>query len=160
MNDGRLEGHSTDVVAFRQVFGRAPEGAPLLVLGAGGSARAAVAAWSRDGVHVSARAPGRATVVGAAVPWGEGLPGAVVVNATPLGMAGEELPESVLAEASFLVDLPYGSAPTPAVVAARAAGLGHVDGIEFLAIQGAASFRWWTGVAVDLDRLIEVARNA
>ncbi|HLV91230.1 MAG: hypothetical protein J5I28_09360 [Acidimicrobiales bacterium] len=159
LRDGVIEAHSTDTVAFGEIFDRVTGPAQLLILGAGGSARAALAAWTGGEVYVSARAMDRAAALGRPVQWGEGVDDAVVVNATPLGMAGESLPPAVLERASFLVDLPYGPAPTPAVETARKAGIELVDGLEFLAIQAEAAFRWWTGETVDLNRLIEVARN-
>lgn len=154
---GVVEGHSTDVEAFSEVFSEWD--GSLLVLGAGGSARAALAAWRGRPAFVSARDPARAAFLGEPVPWGSPVPGALVVNTTPLGMGGEELPEPVLDNASRLVDLPYGYDPTPAVVRAESAGLPVIDGLEFLARQAAASFEWWTGVRVDLASLSRAARN-
>jgi shikimate dehydrogenase len=163
---GILEGHSTDVVAFRQIYqGMKPTG-PLLVLGAGGAAGAALAAWPGSVAHVSTRHPGRAGgpsptgVDVVPIPWGEEVPGALVVNATPLGMAGESLPERVLEAAEGMVDLPYGSGMTPASRWMAARGKPVADGIEFLVRQAAAAFEWWTGVAVDSTGLESVARNA
>jgi shikimate dehydrogenase len=60
-------------------------------------------------------------------------------------MAGEDLPGGVLEGAAGLVDLAYGPAPTPAVVAAARAGLPWVDGIQILVDQAAESFEIWTG---------------
>nr|PZN32063.1 MAG: hypothetical protein DIU67_08765 [Actinomycetota bacterium] len=125
LRDGLIEGHSTDVVAFAEAYGKAPAGAPLLVLGAGGSARAAVAAWQGGRVFVSTRDPQKAASLGTPVPWGEPVEGAVVANATPIGMKGEDLPREVLEAANHLVDLPYGAQETPAVRYARERGIGH-----------------------------------
>lgn len=156
--DGSIEGHSTDTVAFREAFRLAPPGEPLLVLGTGGSARAAIAAWEGR-VIVSARDRAKAEKLGEAAAWGSAVAGAVVVNATPLGMSGEALPPQVLESASLLIDLPYGDRPTPAVEFALARGMALVDGLEFLARQAAASFEWWTGAVVDSALLIDAARN-
>lgn len=156
--DGALEGHSTDTVAFREAYELAPPGRPLLILGSGGSARAALSAWKGD-AFVSARDGAKAGVLGEAVAWGNPVEGAVVVNATPLGMGGQTVPSRVLEAASMLIDLPYGPRPTPAAAWARAREMPLVDGLEFLARQAAASFRWWTGIAVDSAPLIEAARN-
>lgn len=156
--DGEIEGHSTDTVAFRLTYEAGPPGAPLLVLGAGGSARAALAAW--DGkAFVSARDPAKAELLGELVPWGQGVDGAIVVNATPLGMGGEMVPLTALESAALVVDLPYGLTATPSAAWARAQGRPLVDGIEFLALQAAESFLWWTGSVVDSASLVEAARN-
>jgi len=159
---GQIEGHSTDVVAFAELFSVFADA--LLILGSGGSARAALTAWTGAHVFVSARNSDRvaelAGPVGATVvPWGTGVPGALVVNATPLGMSGEHLPEEVLNNATGLIDLPYGDLETPAVGYARAGNIRVVDGLEFLGIQAAASFTWWTGAVVDSMLLVETARN-
>jgi shikimate dehydrogenase len=162
--DGVIEGHSTDTVAFMDLFQAEELGeGPLLVLGGGGSARAALAASDPERpVYVSTRSgviphvEGRAPVL---VPWGSAVVGAVLVNATPLGMTGESLPPGVVEAAAALIDLPYGDAPTAAVRQARAADTPTVDGLEFLARQAGASFTWWTGVAVELEVLVAAARN-
>jgi shikimate dehydrogenase len=167
VRDGVLEGHSTDVVAFDASYALLGDIPALLVLGWGGAANAAVAAWPGDeAAHVSVR--DTAKLAGAMVPgkvvtpvrWGKGVPGALVVNATPLGMHGETLPDGVLTGAAALIDLPYTTAPTPAVIAANDSGILVLDGIAFLASQATASFEWWTGVAVDSGYLESVARNA
>lgn len=166
--DGLVEAHSTDAVAFHEIFDEAGlfgENAPILVLGYGGSARALLAAMERREVHVSGRSLDRAEALAArfvtarARDWGSPVGGAVLVNATPIGMRGERLPSGLLEAVSGLVDLPYGDRQTPAVEAAKMAGLPLVDGIEFLARQAAASFEWWTGRTVDSTVLAEAARN-
>lgn len=166
--NGRVEAHSTDAVAFQEIFGEGgqfPLDAPLLVLGHGGSARALLAAVDRRDVYISGRSQEKAEQLAGrfdtarALAWAVPVSGAVVVNATPIGMRGEVLPLVLLEEASGLVDLPYGESQTPAVSSAGAGGLPVVDGIEFLARQAAASFEWWTGKAVDSTVLAKAARN-
>ena len=71
------------------------------------------------------------------MPFGSPVPGAIVVNATPLGMNGESLPSGLLDQASGLIDLAYGPVDPPATVEARRRGLPLVDGVEFLALQAA-----------------------
>jgi shikimate dehydrogenase len=161
---GRIVGHSTDVVAVAGILSRWGK-SPVLILGAGGSARAALAASDRRPVYLAARRREAALQLAsmgdcaAAIPWGTAVAGAIVVNATPLGMGGETLPSGIVASAAGLVDLPYATAKTPAVAEARRLGIQVVDGIEFLANQAAASFTWWTGESVDSDRMAVLARN-
>ena len=93
------------------------------------------------------------------VPIGVGVSGALVVNATPLGMGGERLPEAITATASGIIDLPYGPGETLTVAGARDAGLPHMDGVEFLVLQAAASFEWWTGVPAPIEVMVRAARN-
>lgn len=161
--EGRVEGHSTDVIAFDEIF-RDVNG-PVLVLGSGGSARAALTARSGADAYLSARNTDRGTQLASEmgarlIPWGEAVPGACVVNATPIGMSGELLPDQVLDRAGWLIDLPYGPRETPAVEGARARNISVVDGLEFLGRQAAASFTWWTGAVVDSQLLVAAARNA
>ncbi len=164
---GLVEAHSTDAIAFEELFDdeRFPEKAPLLVLGSGSTARAALATIRSRPAYVSARSSRNSENLVAryglsgAIPWGEGIAGSLVVNATPLGMNRESLPGSVVAAAVGLIDLPYAAQPTHAAAGARATALPLVDGVEFLARQARASFSWWTGKAVDLAPLVEAARN-
>ncbi|MCB2223587.1 MAG: shikimate dehydrogenase [Actinobacteria bacterium] len=156
---GEVESANTDVGGIAAAARKAgiPSGGPVLVLGAGGSARAAIAAFAGRAVQCSVRRDG--TVPGVpAVPWGVPVDGAVVVNATPLGMEGEPLPDGLLAAASGLVDLPYGARRTPAVAAALAAGIPVADGLAVLVAQAALSFTWWTGVEAPMAVMEAAAR--
>ncbi|MGA7097425.1 MAG: shikimate dehydrogenase [Acidimicrobiia bacterium] len=166
--DDRVEGHSTDVVATRIALQNPELGParPLLVLGAGGAARAVLAGTSDRIVYLSARDQERAEALSATlkgevsvVPWGTAVAGAIVVNATPIGMHGEQMPAGILDVATGLIDLAYGESDTPAVSQARLTGLPVVDGIEFLVLQAAASFEWWTGAPAPVEVMRSAARN-
>ena len=165
--DGEVVGESTDVGALTDVWGRRglPGDVPVLVLGAGGAAAAAVVALRGRKVLVSARREAAAAALAAAHPgavphpWGAPATGAVVVNATPLGMDGEALPEGVMAAASGLVDLAYGPDPTPAVREAGRRNLPAADGIDVLVAQAARSFRLWTGREAPLAVMEAAARR-
>lgn len=163
--NGRLSGHSTDISAMRRLW-PLTQARPTLVLGAGGAAAAACLAAPDGEIYVGARRPGavanladRLQMEIVAVPWEAAVVEAVVVNATPLGMQGESLPDRIVALAAGLIDLAYGPGPTPAVEAARRAGLPTVDGIEFLVAQAADSFRLWTGRKPPLEAMIRAAQN-
>lgn len=155
-------GDSTDSTAFRQILARPDFSrfSSLLVLGAGGSAAAALAAVDFDHhVYVSARRPIQAEELtgrlgGEPIAWGASVATALVVNTTPIGMKGETLPEGILEVASGLIDLPYGSTATPAVDRAAALGIPHVDGHEFLIRQAMEAFSLWTGEEVDYERVV------
>lgn len=165
--DGLVLAHSTDAVAFGEIF--EDDGFKdlnnVLVLGAGGSAAAALGAVKGRNVYLSARDAGAARALAdtfdavALVPWSASVAGAVVVNATPLGMSGEHLPDGIVELAGALVDLPYSGTTTGATANAMGRGIPAVDGLEFLARQAALSFRWWTGEGVDSAVLTEIARN-
>ena len=153
----RLWAHTTDPDGVRFAWEHAglPEDAPVLVLGAGGAASAALTALEGRGCRVSARREEAASaLVGRVAPdasvigWGTAVPGAVVVNATPLGLGGESLPNGVLDEAVGLLEMNYGGGATPAETVLRSRNLPVAPGELMLVGQGAASFAIWTGVAV------------
>lgn len=167
IDSGEVLGHSTDADAFVQLVSsdRFPPDAPLLVLGAGGSAAAALAALGASHViYMAARRPVSAETLigrfgGQAVAWGTPVPGAILINCTPLGMHGESLPGPVLDAAVGLIDLPYGPEDTPAIVQSRASGIAAADGHEFLLRQAIASFAMWTGVDLPLASVAERLRK-
>ncbi|HEX6286251.1 MAG TPA: hypothetical protein VFZ80_02110 [Acidimicrobiia bacterium] len=167
VDQGRIGGHSTDSTAFRALLehDRFAHHGTILVIGSGGSAAAALAAIDPGRrVYVSARRPERAAVLTSTfgadlVAWGAGVAGALVINATPMGMSGESLPEGILAASRGLIDLPYGDTATPAIRWAERTGTPHVDGHEFLIRQAIESFRLWTGVEIRYSHLTDALRN-
>lgn len=172
MTGETMQGHSSDVVAFQGLFSSSDfESAPILVLGSGGSAAAALAcataavfdravyvtSRNRESLsHLIDRFDGLPIEM---IPYGSVVAGAIVVNATPLGMHGEGLPTGVLDVAAGLIDLPYGPNPTRAVAEAQASSIPVCDGYRFLALQAAESFLWWTGHAADVELMETAARN-
>ena len=165
--DGLL-GANTDAPGIVDVWARRhlPTSSPVLVLGGGGAARAALVALEGRDLAVSTRRAGAGVGTAASVAstarevrWGEPVPGAVVVNATPLGMAGEELPAGVVEAASGLLDMPYGDRPTPAVVEAQGRGIPTADGVDLLVAQAGHSFRIWTGRDAPLEVMEAAARS-
>ena len=167
--DGRTLGDSTDGPGFLDALADediAVSGRPVLVLGAGGAARAVVLALGRVGaqVTVAARRPEAAESAAALAPGGAALligaadPSAfaVVVNATPLGMSGGDPlpvdPESLHA-GQAVVDLVYHPADTPLLTAARLRGATAVNGLGMLLHQAARSFTLWTGHPAPLDAM-------
>jgi shikimate dehydrogenase len=161
-DEGSVRGDSTDIDGVITAWGWAglPEDAPVLVLGSGGAAAAAILALEGRELTVAARRLDRAEALLAALAvdarlssLGVPLPGAVVVNSTPVGMRGEALPTDVVAASAGLFDMAYGAGPTPAVRLARQLGLPVVDGWEMLLAQASASFTIWTGMDAPLDEM-------
>ncbi len=152
--DGALVGTNTDVAGVNHALSIIDTGAstPVLVLGGGGAAAAAVVACSSRPIFVATRRRDAAAAVlrttattGTYLHWGQGVAGAVVVNATPLGMHGESLPEPTLATASALIDMTYGSGITPACAWASEHGIPLADGLDMLLGQAYAAFETFTG---------------
>jgi shikimate dehydrogenase len=168
---GGARGHNTDVAGVRYAWRHAslPQ-APVLILGAGGAAAAAAVALAGGEITVSARdrsaAEGlleRTRVRGAVVEWGYPVAGAVVVNATPLGMHGERLPNDLLADAAGLLEMPYASGTTAAEADAAALGLPVSSGADMLLGQAIAAFTLWTGVEAPeavMREAMEAARRS
>jgi shikimate dehydrogenase len=167
--DGRTLGDSTDGPGFLDALaeeGIAVAGQPVLVLGAGGAARAVVLALGRAGaaVTVAARRPDAAESAAALAPGAPAVPlvaadpsgFAVVVNATPLGMSGgDPLPvdPDALHAGQAVIDLVYHPADTPLLTAARARGARAVNGLGMLLHQAARSFNLWTGESAPLEAM-------
>lgn len=168
--NGRLLGENTDAPAFmrclRLQLGFEPANERVVILGAGGAARAAVVALGEAGVRSMAlwnRSADRAAALAAAlegagatlrvVPSGaldRWLPEAtLLVNATSVGLDGSSLPIEhplVGAQGLRVFDMVYGLEGTPLVRHALGQGLVAVDGLWMLVRQAAAAFALWTGV--------------
>ncbi len=162
LGGGRLLGDSTDGEGFIRSLrdaGHDPGGKRVLLLGAGGAARAVALALGREGsaVTVAARRADAARSAAALAPAGEAIewdaarllaPEAdLVVNATPVGMTGDgiAIDPSVLHPGQVVADLVYHPLDTPLLVAARGAGAAVVDGLGMLVHQAALAIERWTG---------------
>ncbi len=155
-DDGRTWAENTDAPALIAALPLAAAGACCLVLGAGGSARAAVWALQDAGareVLVWSRRFERARELGGS-PVKTTRPADLLVNCTPVGL--EELPVDV-GNYGCVVDFAYGDAETTLVAAARDRGIPTVDGLELLVHQGALSFELFTGHPAPLETMREAA---
>lgn len=160
---GRLEGSNTDVAGIRAAVadvGVEPRGADVVVLGAGGAARAAAVAL--DGAHLTfvARRPRDVDVPGRVLAWEDPAwlertrSANLLVNATPLGRRGEmPLRPGALPRAGGVIDLVYVRGGTPLVRKARSLGIRTADGWEILLAQGARSFETWTGLPAPIEAM-------
>jgi shikimate dehydrogenase len=168
-DDGGIWADNTDAPALihalqRQIDIRASS---ALVLGAGGSARAAVWALSDAGagdVRIWNRTPQRAGELAAsfgarAVSDAGELDADILINCTSVGLQEtDELaaltlrPES-LVHHRVIVDFVYRWGGTPLLRAAQAAGVPTVDGLELLIGQGALAFELFTGRPAPLQAM-------
>jgi shikimate dehydrogenase len=175
-NGGSLLGDNTDGLGFLRALehevGFDPMGRSCVVLGAGGAARAVILALGRAGaseVLVVNRTPDRgakaatlAGTVGRMAGLDEVATADLVVNATPIGMAGDDgvpVDPVRLRKGQLVVDLVYEPETTPLLAAAAARGLTTVGGIGMLVHQAALQFERVTGRPAPLDVMLEAARE-
>jgi shikimate dehydrogenase len=174
---GSIEAENTDASGLLAALPTPLEGTTALVLGAGGSARAAVWALAGRGASVSVwnRTPGRTDELvrdlfeAGAGTTAEGRLASIsgeqarshsfelIVNCTAVGMADEDpfdqLPlDAERFDASItVVDLVYAGSESRLVREARQRKATAIDGLEVLVRQGAESLRIWTGMDPPLD---------
>ncbi|MFZ4585725.1 MAG: shikimate dehydrogenase [Acidimicrobiia bacterium] len=156
--DGAIAGDNTDGAGACFALEREGvviDGASVLLLGAGGAARAISAALRDAGaaVTVAARRPASAAIeADAVVPFADAAAVAaastVVINATPVGMDGAHAPldPTAVPTATLVLDTIYQPLETPLVAAHRAQGGRAVNGVAMLVGQAAAAFERWTDV--------------
>jgi len=185
--DGYLVGDNTDGIGFvrslREEADFDPKGSRVVLLGAGGAARAVAFALAQAGAArlvIANRTVARAEELAAAVAGqgaeavalpldspelGEELAGAdLLVQTTPAGLAGGDedrlpVPETWLDPPLIVCDIVYNPPLTPLLAAARRRGLRVVPGWGMLLYQGTAAFERWTGrpapVAVMREALLQ-----
>jgi shikimate dehydrogenase len=179
--DGSLTGFNNDGNGFVQSLrdakpGWRPDAGPIVVVGAGGAARAVVASLADQGareIRLVNRTPERAGALAGeygppvrAYPWAqraEILAGAALLaNATNQGMAGKpalELDLALLPTEAIVGDLIYTPPETPLLAAARARGNLTVNGLGLLLNQARPAFNAWFGtmpeITPELVRAVE-----
>lgn len=176
--DGNLYGFNTDVQGIiAPLEKRMPlKGAKVLVLGAGGSGRAAVFALRDKGaeVHILNRtaetAAKLAKASGAKVFKKEAFhqrtnPASfdIIINSTPIGMSGNKGEQILTADelkTKIVFDLVYNPADTPLIRMARAQGINVITGVEMFVQQGARQFEIWTGKPAPEEEMLRVVVHA
>ena len=185
----RLIGHNTDAYgllrALREQAGFQPRGCSVLLLGAGGAARAAAFGLCREGIasltianRTLERAVDLVMALGKAGPVlaatsmaveeiAEAVAGAdLVVNATSVGMshggaAGESpIDVGLLSPGTVVFDMVYTPMESPLIETARSVGVVGVSGLWMLIYQGAASFELWTEQDAPVAIMYEAGRSA
>jgi 3-dehydroquinate dehydratase/shikimate dehydrogenase len=172
--DGKLYGFNTDVAGITgPLEKRMPlAGARILVLGAGGAARAAVFGLREKGASVFilnrtaetaqklARQSGSKTIRLEALAK---TPFDAIVNATPVGMAGNKaapLLEAKDLNTKLVFDLVYNPLETPLIHLARQLSIPYITGIEMFVHQGARQFEIWTGKPAPEEEMFRVVLHA
>jgi 3-dehydroquinate dehydratase/shikimate dehydrogenase len=177
-DDGKLYGFNTDVAGIIMPLERrlALRGTKILVLGAGGSGRAAVFGLRDKGAEVSIlnRNPENASKLakqaGAKVIQRADLKNSsfdVIINATPIGMSGNHAPQLITAadfdaglKTKLVFDLVYNPVDTPLIRLARQQGIPIITGVEMFVQQGARQFEIWTGKPAPEEEMLRVVVHA
>jgi len=176
--DGRVVADNTDAEGFaraaRDIPGLELRDATVLVLGAGGAARAVALVCHEGGarrIDVCNRSPDRAEDLVATLQIGDrarvippptgGAAYDLVVNATSLGLRREDrLPISLDdIGASFAMDLVYGMDGTSWTAHARRHGIRAYDGTSMLIHQAVLSLERWLGPDLTVPRVLEAMRD-
>ena len=183
---GRLKGFNTDVEGFLGALaahGFSVEGKRVVLLGAGGAARAALYGLLRSGaveVTLGVRNAPKARPLAeefaqygevCALDWNEAAfeeavrKADLVVNTTPLGMAPQTqamppVPWQAVHERMFFYDIIYTPARTQFLQRAESLGCPTLNGEAMLVGQGAAAFRLWTGREADFAVMTHALREA
>jgi 3-dehydroquinate dehydratase / shikimate dehydrogenase len=172
--DGKLYGFNTDVGAIIRPLEKriSLSGAKILVLGAGGAARAAIFGLAGKGADVSIlnRTPQTAQKLAreakAKCIRREALAKTsfdVIVNATSVGMHGVK-PNHILEpnelNARLVFDLVYNPVDTPLLKMARQKGIAVITGVEMFVQQGARQFEIWTGKRAPEEEMLRVVVHA
>jgi shikimate dehydrogenase len=171
-DDGTIAAENTDAPGLIAALDCRLDGIRALVLGAGGSARAAVWALREAGageVSVWNRTRERARALAAelGVRFAEHAePAELLVNCTAVGLraapserqalAELELDEQGVGRFGYVADLAYRDGPTELLTVAARHGARTLDGIDVLVAQGALSLALWT----DREPPLEVMRAA
>jgi len=176
--DGKLYGFNTDVFGVLRPLEQRIllENARILVIGAGGAARAAVFGLRERNaqVFIMNRSAGPAEKLARQAKakfisrsaLKKQDPFDVIINATPLGMSEmpAKTPDTPLSEkelnAKYLMEMVYTPAETRLVKMARAKGIHIISGAEMFVYQGARQFEIWTGKPAPFDEMYRVVLAA
>ncbi len=172
LEEGKLYADNTDVYGFMANFRKSvpdwsPDHSRVLVIGAGGAARAVIAGFLDAGaecVSVANRTLEKAERIVEDLKAHEALPLTniekrlagfnVLVNATVLGMKGQpplDLPLGNLPDDAIVADIVYVPLITPLLASARARGLRIVEGLGMLLHQAVPGFERWFGIRPEVS---------
>jgi len=183
VRDGRLIGDNTDAVGFIAALRDArvdPRNVRVVIIGAGGAARAVAFALAERGaasIDIVNRTTSRATMLAEAlrqhfphlalgVNMAEALKDAhIIVNATSVGMSpnADESPMPrgcVFPRGAVAFDLVYRPMQTQFLRDAEKAGARPIGGLGMLVHQGGAAFKLWTGYEAPVQVMFNAALNA
>ena len=182
-------GHNTDAHGFihglKQVGRFNPKNKRVLLLGAGGAARAAAFGLAKEQISsliIANRTGSKAQFLADDV--SEHIPHVstidlteshlekacrdvnLIINSTSMGMRHSKteqlspLTAKIIRPKSLVCDMVYNPMETPLIVEARKAGAGILGGLPMLIYQGAAAFKHWTGKEAPVEIMFSSAQKA
>lgn len=176
-----IVGHNTDGIGAVKALAASGvdiPGSRVLILGAGGAARAVAYQLAKDGARVTIanrtlgkaqELAGNVRSVGDANGTGlEELPGLtadadIIINTTSVGMHPDTDRTLVTADmmhaGQVIFDIVYSPLNTRLLLEAKKAGAVTIDGIRMLVLQGAESFRIWTGIEPPVGVMEQAVRD-
>jgi len=174
-NGPEWSAHNTDVAGFSDALGAAIgidlRDKRIVLVGAGGAARAAAFELARRGAQLAIVNRSKAnadTLARELAPKAETAElerltsladkADLVVNSASLGHGGASLPALPSGKGRPFLDMSYGKAAHAALSQARAAGWDVQDGLRMLVGQAAASFHIWFGIAPDKDGALKACQ--
>ncbi|VUS23145.1 shikimate 5-dehydrogenase [Klebsiella spallanzanii] len=171
-DDGKLTGLNTDYIAVKSLIdsNQLDSSAKVMIQGSGGMGKAVIAAFRDAGFRdVIIAARNRDNGLALAKQYGfqwqpkpEGLPVDILVNVTPLGMAGGAESETLafsqtmVEQASVVFDVVALPPETPLIKLAQRLDKQVISGAEVIALQAVEQFALYTGVRPD-DALVAEA---
>ena len=162
----RLCGSNTDWLGANRALSEkiSLRGAQVVLLGAGGSARAIGFGLQQQGAHVvlcsRTESRGRALAMDLGCLWhpldeSDSLHGDVLVNATSVGMQLKiqisPVSRVILSRFQVVMDIVYAPLVTRLLSEAKVAGCQVINGLEMLLYQGVAQFELWTGKTAPVE---------
>ena len=185
-NSGVLKGYNTDITGFirslKEVASFLPSGKNVLILGAGGAARAAIFGLLNENVNsitVANRTEGRAVkmlddfgvnkeIFKTMSIYDKNLTQVslnsdLIINATSVGMQHSEMEDETLLSAHqiprncVVYDIVYNPLLTPLLKNAQIAGAEIMQGLWMLIFQGVDSFELWTGKSAPVQKMYKKA---
>jgi shikimate dehydrogenase len=183
LTSGKLIGHNTDgqgfITSLEKDVSESPKGKTILLLGAGGGARAIAIHLALAGtkmIIIANRTLYRAQELASYLKDHSSRPSVcaiplekevlspymeeaeIIINSTPIGMSSDDpliLSGERLRPQQLVCDIVYRPLNTPLLQAAKAKGCRTLDGLGMLIYQGALSFKLWTG----RDMPVELVRK-
>lgn len=177
--NGSLMGDNTDGEGFIESLkakGFDFNDKKIVILGAGGSAKAIAVALAQRNVHISIcnrdidrakKLVDQISAQTASASWGEFSAGSwlqdvdLLIQTTPVGMKAEEYPFSLkgINPGAWVMDIIYSPSITPFLAEAARYGCHTINGLEMLLHQGALAWRFWFNLEAPIPVMRDVLLN-